>query len=158
MMHNKKSVQINDGANDYEIGYANPPKETQFQKGQSGNPKGRPKGRRNIATALQSALNEKVTITENGRRKQITKLEATMKQVVNKAASGEASATKVLLQLFPFLESELAETPQTSTPEADKQVLASLVNRWQQQHAPHSSSQHASQSSTSTTHDKGASK
>lgn len=31
----------------YEIGYAKPPKDTRFQPGRSGNPKGRPKGTRN---------------------------------------------------------------------------------------------------------------
>ncbi len=33
-------------ADDYEIGYGKPPKQTQFRKGQSGNPRGRPKGKK----------------------------------------------------------------------------------------------------------------
>jgi hypothetical protein len=135
---------------DYTVGFGKPPKETQFQQGQSGNPKGRPKGRRNVATALQSALNEKVVITENGHRKTITKLDAAFKQVVNKAAGGDTSATKLLVQLFPFLESELADKPPQPSQQADKQVLANLLNRLQQHNQENSSTPSSYDKGTST--------
>lgn len=66
------------------VGYGKPPEQSRFQRGKSGNPNGRPKGILNFATALQKTLREIVVITENGRRKEITKLEAAVKQLVNK--------------------------------------------------------------------------
>jgi hypothetical protein len=60
------------------VGYGSP-NGTRFKKGQSGNPQGRPKGTLNLATVLWRALREKVVIYENGRRKSVTKLEASVK-------------------------------------------------------------------------------
>src|ERR1043166_6595255 len=71
------------------VGYANPPERTRFKKGQSGNPKGRPKRPTSQSELLKKVLNEKVTTIENGRRKIITKGEAHYKQSVNKAAAGD---------------------------------------------------------------------
>ncbi|WP_445949374.1 DUF5681 domain-containing protein, partial [Sphingorhabdus sp.] len=48
------------------VGYGNPPKHSQFKKGQSGHPKGRPRGKRNMASLVAEVLAQKVTITANG--------------------------------------------------------------------------------------------
>jgi Family of unknown function (DUF5681) len=96
---------------DEKIGYRNPPQRTQFKKGHSGNPKGRPKGKRNLATVLEKTLHEKVVINENGRRKTITKLEAAVKQLVNKAASGDLRALHQLAALAAPRMSALLRQP-----------------------------------------------
>ena len=79
------------------VGYGRPPKHAQFAKGRSGNPNGRPKGVRNFATVIEAELNTKIPITENGKRKSISKREAVAKQLVNKAASGDTKAIPLLL-------------------------------------------------------------
>ena len=56
---------------EYAANYRKPPMHTRFKKGQSGNPRGRPA--KNLATLLAAALNEKVIVTENGKRRQVTK-------------------------------------------------------------------------------------
>ena len=81
----------------YEIGYGKPPCPTRFQKGRSGNPKGRPRGAKNYATLLMEALHEPVIISENGHRKKITKQQVIVKQIVNKAASGDHRSIQLLL-------------------------------------------------------------
>ena len=81
------------------IGYGRPPRATRFRPGQSGNPRGRAKGSRNLTTIINAALNEPVIVTENGRRRRITKLEAAIKQLVNRAAAGEARATRQAIEL-----------------------------------------------------------
>ena len=96
----------------YEIGYGKPPRHTQFRKGQSGNPKGRPRGAKNSATLLNEALDEPVVVTENGRRKTITKKQVIVKQIVNKAAGGDYRAIQLLLlNQIPLLEARLDEGP-----------------------------------------------
>ncbi len=88
----------NDNKEDgFEIGYGKPPRNARFQKGRSGNPKGRPRGSRNASTLLDEALKERVIVSENGRRKKITKLEAILTQLVNRAAGGDHRATQLLL-------------------------------------------------------------
>ena len=58
-----------DEPNPTRVGYCNPPERTRFKLGQSGNPKGRPKGTLNMATVLERALREKVIVNENGTTK-----------------------------------------------------------------------------------------
>ena len=90
-----------------QVGYARPPRKTQFQKGKSGNPAGRVKGSKNFSKVFLEALSEPVTVTERGERKRITKGEAIIKQLVNKGASGDARAIQLLLaELRHHVESE----------------------------------------------------
>jgi len=84
---------------DYKVGYAKPPLHSRFQKGQSGNPAGRKKGVRSLNQEVIDALNEKVAVNQNGRRRTITKLQAALTQAFNKAAQGDPKMTKVMLDL-----------------------------------------------------------
>ena len=76
-----------DQKRDYEVGYRKPPRQTRFTKGQSGNPRGRSPGAKNLKTLLSDALNEFVIVTENGGRRKITKREAIITPFVNRSAS-----------------------------------------------------------------------
>ena len=112
----------------YEVGYMKPPTATRFQKGSSGNPKGRPKGSMNLATMFNKALMEKVTITEKGRKREISKLEAALKQLVNRAAQGEIKAMQQLISMGHLIGVE--ETGRgTRLADTDQQIMASLVAR-----------------------------
>ena len=91
---------------DDEIGYGKPPKHTRFKKGQSGNPKGRPKGVRNLKSALREALNETVTIREGGKSKQVSIREALMKAAIAKGMSGDIRS---IATIFGFDERLLGE-------------------------------------------------
>jgi len=92
----------------YEVGYAKPPAETRFKPGQSGNPRGRPKGAKNkpqhISTEtlhdiILSEAYRKVTITEGNKRKEIPILRATIRSIAFAAAKGQPSAQKLLLDI-----------------------------------------------------------
>jgi hypothetical protein len=89
---------------DYDIGYARPPRSGQFKKGQSGNPKGRRRGAKLFVEIIMDALNEKVSINENGSRKMITKREALAKQVANKGATGDLKSIKLLFEILEGLD------------------------------------------------------
>jgi hypothetical protein len=81
------------------VGYGKPPKHSQFKKGVSGNKNGRPKGNKNLATLLHKEMSQRVTISENGQRRTITKIEAAIKQLINKAATGDAKAIQAMINI-----------------------------------------------------------
>lgn len=84
----------------YEVGYKKPPKDKQFKKGQSGNPKGRPPTKL-LYQVLESILNEPITITmKDGKKVTMTKKEAIIQQLVQSSMSGKAPATKNLIYLM----------------------------------------------------------
>jgi hypothetical protein len=95
----------------YSVGWGKPPRETRFKKGRSGNAKGRPKGSKNISTVLADVLNTRVPATVNGRRRLITMLYAVMKQLVNKAASGDPRSIQILLNEIRQIQSHDALFP-----------------------------------------------
>jgi Family of unknown function (DUF5681) len=113
----------------YEVGYGKPPRQSQFRKGISGNPAGRPKGSKNLATVLQQALQEKVVIREDGRRKTVTKLEAAVKQLVDKASSGDMVALRHLIALAGSVEAQATDAAEQHVPEADLNVMRGLLQR-----------------------------
>ncbi len=93
---------FDDEDDDNSVGYGNPPKNTQFKKGKSGNPKGRPP-EKVLHLVVEQILNEKVTIMVNGEKKMMTKKEAVFQQLINESMKGKSTATKTLIYLLKSL-------------------------------------------------------
>ncbi len=85
---------------DYKVGYGKPPQRTRFRKGQSGNPRGRPKGARGFKTDLRAELSEKVKVTEHGRTRHLTKQQVIVKALAAKAIRGDTRAISILIDLI----------------------------------------------------------
>jgi len=100
---------LRDKEANYEVGYGKPPCHTRFVKGQSGNPRGRPPGTKNLKTLLSEALNEMVIVTDNGRSRKITKREVTQEGYCQVLVSGSRV------------------TPQPSTPAPNTVCMPSWV-------------------------------
>lgn len=114
-------------AADDEVGYCKPPKKHRFKKGQSGNPKGRPKGSPNLVTAVRRALADKVTVTEGGQKRVISKLDAAATQMVNRAAGGDARAFQQLADLNDLLDGPTNKPAVMSL--EDERVVEDIVRR-----------------------------
>lgn len=117
---------------EFEVGYKRPPKATQFKPGQSGNRKGRPNGARNFSTVIEKELNSRVAVTENGRRKQVTKREIIGKQMINKAAAGDLKAISVVLnetRAQDLVQAAGTVLPHQALAPIEEIVLASALTR-----------------------------
>jgi hypothetical protein len=115
----------------YEVGFGKPPRSRQFKPGESGNPDGRPRGAKNFATAIEQELVTRITVTENGRRRRISKREVIAKHLVNKAASGDLKAIPLLFNEARAHQSNPAEADPDQvfdTPE-DRKVLDGILAR-----------------------------
>ena len=91
---------------DHEVGYGKPPKKNQFKKGQSGNPKGRPKQSRSHSVLMEEELGQRITVKEGNKKITMTKREAIVKQLINKAIKGDNRATKTVLDHCQDIEPE----------------------------------------------------
>src|SRR6266496_4770657 len=115
----------------FEVGFGKPPRSTRFKPGQSGNPNGRPRGAKNFAVAIEQELVTRVTVTENGKRRRISKREVIAKHLVNKAASGDLKAIPLLVNEARAHQSNLADAgldQVLDTPE-DRKVLDGIIAR-----------------------------
>jgi hypothetical protein len=110
-----------------EAGYGRPPRSHQFKPGQSGNPKGRPKGTKNEATILYELLNRKIPIREGSRTRKITVLEAILLRFTEDSLKGNTKSAAFLLNRHSAL---VAGEPQRSDiSDDDQQILEAFAQR-----------------------------
>jgi hypothetical protein len=83
----------------YEVGYGRPPVNTRFKPGQSGNPNGRPKGRKNMGDLLQEAFDKRIPIRQGETVRKVSTAEAIILAFVSKALKGDAKAFAKLFDL-----------------------------------------------------------
>ena len=102
-----------------------------FRPGHSGNRRGRPRKPKTVGAAIAGAFHEKVAVTEGGRRRRITKLEAAAKQIANKSASGDPRSVKLGLELAQKAEERERQAPAgpPKLTETDQQVAERLMAR-----------------------------
>ncbi|MGB9419053.1 MAG: DUF5681 domain-containing protein [Acidobacteriaceae bacterium] len=92
----------------YEVGYGKPPRNTQFQKGVSGNPRGRPKKALDFDRELLRQSRATITLNENGNRRSVSKHEAAILQLLNKAIGGNVPALRTYLAHYQVASEKIA--------------------------------------------------
>ena len=119
------------GPGAYGVGYGRPPQHTRFQPGQSGNPKGRPKGTINLKTDLMEELSERISVSEGGKPKKLSKQRALLKSLVAKAITkSDARAANILLNLMVRLFEISAEAREDDLiSEDDLAILDNFIAR-----------------------------
>lgn len=95
-------------SDDDEAGYGKPPKRHQFKKGRSGNPNGRPKGKKNryltgsgdFHKMILRVVTAEINVSDGGAIVSMAIMEAAMKTLMAKAAKGDVHAFRTLEKLL----------------------------------------------------------
>jgi hypothetical protein len=111
------------GNSHYKVGRGKPPRKSQFKTGKSGNPKGRPKGARNVANVLNDELNRKIDIRENGVTKTISKHDALWKSIVAKALNGDLKAAQTIVAMNERHAARMPPEPDMTIEATDIELL-----------------------------------
>lgn len=91
----------NNSGNDHKVGYRRPPKHTQFKKGQSGNPGGRPRKRGPVKVDIEALLQQPVTVVQDGKRCVLSPKEVSLRKMLQKALQEQHLRSIIyLLELF----------------------------------------------------------
>ena len=115
---------------DYKVGYGKPPAEHRFQKGQSGNRKGRSKDSRNFKTDLQVLFDEKLPLMAGGREIKISARQAMLLSLRNKALKGDIRAINMLVTLLErYLPETLTEDVKAAVGKDDTAIIAAAFRR-----------------------------
>ncbi len=99
MTHQDIQMNKQSESTDGKVGYKHPPVKSQFRKGQSGNPRGRRKGQRNLTPVLLEVLHQTVTVKQAGKAQRMSKGAALIQMLLSKAHKGDGRAIKALLLL-----------------------------------------------------------
>jgi hypothetical protein len=120
------------GLRNYKVGKGRPPKEFQYKPGQSGYPKGRPKGSKNRATKAKAALSRKVVVTINGTKNTMTVQDVAYRRLADKAMAGDQKAFNYLLTLANNVDpADIDTTAESVTAEQDREIIADYIRRAQ---------------------------
>ena len=126
MSERKEAVSTRGESNGYEVGYRKPPQHTRFRAGRSGNPAGRRKGVRNLATDVKRILKVPVKVKENGRSREISTQEGALMVLREKALKGDARSLDRLLEYASRFNNDAGEIGLAPCAE-DQAILAAYV-------------------------------
>jgi hypothetical protein len=97
-LRNRGELRSDSGT--YSVGYGKPPRKHRFQPGHSGNPKGRPKGKKNTATLVREILDRKIEVRSGGTTRTVTVREGILTGFAQASLKGDTKSAAFLLQLY----------------------------------------------------------
>jgi hypothetical protein len=119
-------------SDEYDVGYGKPPKDKQFKKGRSGNPRGRPKGSRNFKTDLMEVLHSSVQLKDQAGSKRVSTQMASLLRLREKALKGDMKALDRLLQLaLAYNDDTGDESTIAEVAQSDQSILDGFLEREQ---------------------------
>ena len=121
---------------DYSVGYRRPPKGGRFVRGQSGNPRGRPKGRVSMPAVVNKLANRKVRINDGSGSKWVTVLEALLAVQSARALKGDTKSTAILLDLINQLGEPEEDNNATPLESEDQATLQRALARLETKRKP----------------------
>jgi hypothetical protein len=111
----------------YQVGYRRPPTHTRFKPGQSGNPKGRPKGAKNEASILREILEHQIPLQEGGRIRKISIRKAILLKMADGALKGDTRKAAFVLDRYSRAEGDTSDA--TEADPRDQELLDSFYKR-----------------------------
>src|SRR5580658_10229278 len=105
--------------NNDEGGYKRPPRASRFKRGESGNPKGRPRGTHNLKTDLDALLKKRIAIRQDGELRRVSRQEALLLSLFGKAVGGDTKAAAQLTGLVMKLDATGAQQAHEPPPVSD---------------------------------------
>ena len=112
-----------------EVGYGKPPVKNRFQKGISGNEKGRPRGSTRSRAHLKKSLQETIVVTIDGKETRMSREAAVYMGLLRDALKGDNVARRMLLaEMRRVDDAEFSEEPKSNPAPvagpADEAILA----------------------------------
>jgi hypothetical protein len=112
------------------VGYKSPPEHSQFRKGQSGNPSGRPKRPPKLGDDLMAELNEKIPVNIGGRSQRITKQRGLIKALMASALKGDVRAASLLMGwCAKVIEAGPDEKAELAVSAEDRRIIEDYLER-----------------------------
>ena len=116
---------------DHSIGYARPPVQHRFQKGQSGNPKGRAKGTPTFLQVVEREAAKLVNVKIGEVVERVSKREAITRRLFDKALQGDMPALRLTVGLLSGIAPPANDDAPTQEPlnEAERGAMKILLER-----------------------------